>query len=461
MNNSQRIPAKVVAAVIATGLLSFCGVIVETAMNIAFPKLMKEFNITTNIVQWITSIYLLVVAIVVPLSALLKTNFKTKKLFIAAASLFIIGIICDGIAPNFVVILLGRVIQGIGTGISLPLMFNIIMEQVPNSKLGMMMGFGNLITGVAPAIGPSLGGLIVTNWGWRVIFFCLLPPLAIAMVLGIWGIEQKSTIRKVKIDLFSLVLIAITFAGLVYGFSNVSSQSFISFQVAGAILVGLVAITLLIKHSFKLQNPILDFKLFKNLRFSGHVLIFFLVQMCSLGFAFLLPNYIQIVNNNSALTAGLIVMPAGLAGAIFAPIGGKILDKFGPKKPILFGASLMAVAIFTFVFIATKMSNMLIMVVYIFYMLGMGMMMGTVMTSALASLTDKEQTQGNGILNTLQQFAGSMGTSLAAMIVAMSQSEKVSSEATAIGSQHAFMLLACFVVIIIGVSIKVVPKKLN
>lgn len=131
MQESVKIPRKVIAAIVATGLMSFCGVIVETAMNISFPKLMEEFNVTTNIVQWMTSIYLLVVAIIVPLSALLKRSFPTKKIFVTANLLFIIGVTIDALAQSFPLLLLGRAIQGIGTGIALPLMFNIIMEQVP------------------------------------------------------------------------------------------------------------------------------------------------------------------------------------------------------------------------------------------------------------------------------------------------------------------------------------------
>ncbi len=153
--HTVKIPARVIAAVIATGLLSFCGVIVETAMNVSFPKLMTEFGVTTNVVQWMTSIYLLVVAIIVPLSALLT----------------------------------GRLIQGLGTGISLPLMFNIIMEQVPRQRIGLMMGFGNLITGIAPAVGPTFGGIIVSSFGWRWIFYILLPFLLVSLLLGTWGIQ--------------------------------------------------------------------------------------------------------------------------------------------------------------------------------------------------------------------------------------------------------------------------------
>ena len=332
MHESVKIPRKVIAAVVATGLMSFCGVIVETAMNISFPKLMAELNVTTNVVQWMTSIYLLIVAIIVPLSALLKKSFPTKKIFLVANLLFISGVVIDGLAQNFPLLLLGRAIQGVGTGIALPLMFNIIMEQVPREKIGLMMGFGNLITGIAPAVGPTFGGIVIASLGWRWIFIILLPFLVISLLAGIWGIQQKSAIERQRFDLVSCLLIAIMFTGLVVGFSNLSSTPLVSLMSGGMLLIGLVAMTLLSWRSLSISQPVLEFRLFANHRFAGHILIFFLTQMCSLGFAFLLPNYIQLVNHNSALIAGVIVMPAGIGGAVCAPIGGRLLDKFGPRR---------------------------------------------------------------------------------------------------------------------------------
>lgn len=252
---NDQIPSRVLGAIVATGLMSFCGVIVETSMNVAFPHLMRQFGVTTNVVQWMTSIYLLIVAIVVPLSAILKAKFKTRSLFLTAITLFIIGVLIDACAPVFPILLVGRAIQGIGTGISLPLMFNIIMEQVPQSKIGMMMGFGNLITGVAPAIGPTLGGIITTSLGWRWIFIILIPFLIVSLGLGTWGIQQKSKLRNVPIDLLSCLLIALMFTGLVYGFSNLSDQAFLSWQVGGAILVGFLALAALAYRSLHIQSP--------------------------------------------------------------------------------------------------------------------------------------------------------------------------------------------------------------
>lgn len=420
--NTEKIPAKVVAAIVATGLMSFCGVIVETAMNVTFPILMREFSITTNQVQWMTSIYLLLVAIVVPLSAILKSSYQTKTLFTVANLLFIGGIIIDALAPSFGVLLVGRAIQGIGTGIALPLMFNIIMEQVPTSRIGFMMGIGNLITGVAPAIGPTFGGIVASKLNWRRVFYSLIPLLIISFVLGEWGITQKSPIKKQQIDLFSMLMIVFMFCGFVTGFSNLGSQAFMTFSVGGALLIGILGMGLFAWRSLTLKEPILQLRLFRNKKFSGHVLGFFLTQLISLGFA----------------------------GAIFAPLGGRILDKFGARKPILIGTSLCLIALIAFTVSGRHLTNIFIALVYILYMGGMGMCMGCVMTSALTVIGKAKQSQGNAILNTLQQFAGAIGTSLVAMIVAANQSHLnvVRRVSTAIGTQKAFGMLTGFCIII-------------
>ena len=177
MDNQQRdkIPSKIFAAIVATGLMSFSGVIVETSMNIAFPTLMRQFGISTNVVSWMTSIYLLAISIIVPISAILKSSYKTKNLFLTANILFLIGLIIDALAPSFVILLLGRVIQGIATGIALPLMFNIILEQVPIGTLETMLGFGNLITGTAPASWPSFRGIGVTSLRRTWLLYVLIP----------------------------------------------------------------------------------------------------------------------------------------------------------------------------------------------------------------------------------------------------------------------------------------------
>lgn len=452
----EKIPKHVLAAIFATGILSFSGVIIETSMNIAFPTLMKEFNLATNTVQWLTSIYLLTISIIVPLSANLKAHFKTKMLFITANLLYLSGLIIGACAPNFEFLLLGRIVEGLGTGIALPLMFNIIMEQVPKSRVGVMMGIGNMITGIAPALGPTFGGLVVTHLGWRWIFYIMIPFILISLVLGIGGIRQKSQLREVKFDLLSMLLIAIFFIGMILGFSNLSTGNYFTFNCLGSILIALVSLGLLVYRSNRINDPVLDLNLFKNKFFAAHAIGFFLIQIISLGNAFLLPNYIQLVNGDSALIAGLVVLPAGFAGAFLAPFGGSLLDRYGARKPILIGSSFMLLELLIFTIFTSNLSNLLILFIYIFYMGGMGMMMGCVMTDALDHLEKSEVTQGNAILNTLQEFAGAVGTSTTAAFVAFAQRKAGSKGAipTAHGTHLAYIFLLVLVLIIIAIFMK-------
>ena len=451
---SEQIPIKVIGAIIATGLMSFCGVIIETAMNITFPTLMREFNIATNLVQWMTTIYLLVVAVMVPLSATLKRRFKMKQLFLTAITLFIIGVILDGIAPAFWVLLLGRAVQGLGTGIALPLMFNIILEQVPLAKRGTMMGVGTLITGVAPAIGPTFGGIVVATLGWRYIFAFLMPLLIIALILGIFCIQQKVPTSAATIDQLSVIFIIVTFAGLIFGISNLGSQAFLSLSVGGALLIGIIGLGLFIARSRQLEQPILDLKLFSNVDFRRNLICFCLIQMAALALSFLLPNYIQLVNGQSTLMAGLLVLPGAALGAVLAPISGQLYDRLGANLPLRVGSALTVIGMLGLWLWGHHLNDVMIIGLYMFFMFGMGLHYGNLMTNGLQHLSASQNSDGNAIYNTAQQFMAALGTSISAAIVATSQAHAGNQATlTAAGSWNAFGLFAILLIIEFGLII--------
>ncbi|BDR58693.1 MFS transporter [Xylocopilactobacillus apicola] len=438
----KKLNKKVIMSIVAAGIMSFCGVLVETAMNITFPTLMKDFKVDTQTVQWMTTGCLLVIAMVVPLSAILKKNFSTKGIFLSANLLFMFGVVIDAVAKDFTLLLIGRMIQGIGTGLALPLMFNIILEQVPSNKIGLMMGIGSLITAIAPAIGPTYGGLIVNGLGWRFIFVLLLPILIISLIMGSYSITQVSKIKKTPVDILGIISIILLFGGLILGFSNLGSMSIFSLEVGGSWIVGILGLVLLIYRN-KVATPIINLDVLKNKRYAGHVISFFFIQLCSLGISFILPNYIQLVNHQSATVAGLIVLPGAAMGAVLAPISGQILDRLGARKPILFGASISVIALILFTIFSRNLNLTWTLIIYFIYMSGIGFAFGNIMTSGLQNLTLDEQADGNAILTTLQQFAGASGTSIVAAIIAQSQNQKGVNIAvsTANGAHNAFIVL--------------------
>ncbi|KFF30543.1 DHA2 family efflux MFS transporter permease subunit [Bifidobacterium bombi] len=444
----NHIPGKVFLAFVASGLLSLSGVVVETATNIIFPTLMHEFHISTDTVQWMTTIYLLVVSVVVPLSVTLKARFTSKSLFVTANLCFLTGLIIDIVASNFALLLAGRALQGFGAGIALPLMFNIILEEVPPEKIGMMMGCGTLITAIAPAIGPTFGGVVVSSVGWRYIFVLLVPIILVSLVMGVYGIEQLGEVSDVPFDVLGIGLIILTFAGLIIGFGSMSSARFMSLKVAGALVVGFVALALFVMRQLRVDAPMLDVRLLRDRCLSGYMIAFFLFQCAMLGLDLVLPNYIQLVNHSSALVAGLCLLPGALLGAVFAPLSGRILDVFGPKPPLLAGPLLSLAAMASLLVLNGRLSDGAICWLYVLYMLGMGLSSGNIMTTGLQRLDGSARTMGNSFFNTAQQFAGAVGTSLSATLLAAGQAGASElSSGTVRGASFAFIVL----IVVLGV----------
>lgn len=204
---------QLIPAVLATGIMSFAGVLIETAMNVTFPTLIQEFQISTSQVQWVTTIYLLMIAIIVPLSTYLTKNFSLRTLFLSSNLLFIAGLLVDYFSPTFLLLLLGRVLQGAATGIALPLMFHIILTFAPMGKRGTMMGLGTLTTAIAPAIGPTYGGILTANFSWSHIFIFLLPVLLLSLGIGLYAIPKFKVEKSGRLDLLSVLGISLMFSG--------------------------------------------------------------------------------------------------------------------------------------------------------------------------------------------------------------------------------------------------------
>lgn len=242
MKNKVKVPTKLALSVVAACLVSFCGLITETAVNIAFPAVMSTFGVSTEMVQWLTTGNLLVVAMITPLSAFLQRRFKLRQLFIFGTMCFVVGTVVAIFSPNFTFLLLARLIQGIGTGVGVPIAFCIILEQIPFEKVGTYMGYGALVSAAAPALGPTYGGIINQNLGWRYIFVILIPVLIFTLILGIATIEEKHEPEKVPVDIWGIIFIMLTFLGLVYGFANIGALQKNPIVEIGAFVIGIAAL---------------------------------------------------------------------------------------------------------------------------------------------------------------------------------------------------------------------------
>ena len=326
------------------------------------------------------------------------------------------------LAPSFAIILVGRLIQGIGTGIALPLMFNIIVEQVPISKTGTVMGFANLIIAIAPAVGPTMGGFIVKMFGWRVIFLVLLPLLVISLILGMTSITQKSAIEHLKFDFISWIILTIAFSSLVFATNQASISGWLDWRVIVLLLVSVFAILEFYKYSKKPHHPLIRTNVLLNWRFDLSTIALMISQFSILGTSFLLPNFAQLSLHQNAFVAGLLLLPGTTLGIFLSLLGGKMYDVLGARKPIMLGFSLYAIATLLFSIFMPQMTIWMIIIFFAIAIMGQAFSSGNTMTSGLHQVEDQFSTDANAVLNTVQQLAGALGTSIVATIVAEHQS---------------------------------------
>ncbi|MEH6940251.1 DHA2 family efflux MFS transporter permease subunit [Bacillus sp. JJ722] len=455
---------------IALMMSGFIGLFSETALNMAFTNIMTEFQIKPSAVQWLTTGYLLVLGILVPVSALLIQWFTTRQLFIASLVFSILGTVVAAFSFSFELLLMARVIQAIGTGLLLPLMTNVILVIFPPHKRGAAMGTMGLVIMFAPALGPTISGLIVDSLGWQWIFWICLPLLIFALGFGIIYMQNVSTITKPKIDILSIFLSTIGFGGIVLGFSSAgeAASGWTHPNVIIAITVGVIGLILFSLRQMKMDQPMINLRVFKYPLFSLAVVMVFVTMMIILASAILLPMYLKGGLALTALAAGLVLLPGGVVNGLMSPICGKLFDKYGPKWLVIPGFLLTTIMTFFLSRITTATEAILIVVLHCLLFIGIAFIMMPAQTNGLNELPRKYYPDGSAVMNTLSQIAGAIGTAIAISIMSSGQQNYLAetteptnptlvAESLVAGIQNAFLF--AFVASVIGLVIAFFTKR--
>ncbi|MDU0347330.1 MFS transporter [Actinomyces sp. MRS3W] len=419
-------------SIFATAVLAFLGLFLETVMSVLFPAIMTDFGIGTSDVQWLTSGYLLVVSVIMPISGYLQRRFRAKSLFLVAASAVAVGALAAMVAPTFPVLLAARLFQGVGTGIVTPLMFTIILTQAPRSKTGALMGVGGLTLGVAPAVGPVVGGVIGQVSSWRMVFALTLPFVLAALIVGVRSIQQTRPTERIRLNVAHVALLALGFVGLILGLERggalLAASSSGSPASAGqiALVVGLLAVGVLSGIGFLIgsrrsTNPILRLSVLYSPVYRNGLAAFSLLQFVALGLGYLIPNLSQLAFGSSSMTAGLLVLPGAVVGAVLAPIAGSLYDRFGPAVPISIGGVLALVATVTLAIIGADLTSTVMAVVYLLFMFGFGLAYTNTQTLGMSGVERSLTTDGTSLMNTVQQFFGAMSMTVLSTVLAMNQ----------------------------------------
>lgn len=391
---------------------TFCTVLNQTLLATAFPTLMKEFDISASTVQWLTTGFLLVNGIMIPISAWLINSFSSKKLYISAMTTFLIGTIICFIAQNFPVLLAGRSIQAVGVGLSMPLLQNIMLTIFPPEKRGSAMGMAGIVIGLAPALGPTLSGWIIDHYSWRDLFGMVIPIVILVLVLALFFMKNVIELTHPKIDSISAILSTIGFGSLLYGFSSVGDKGWLSKEVLGFLIIGIIFIFLFSKRQLKIEHPFLELRVFKSKIFTIAAVLAGVTNMAMIGAEMVLPLYIQNIRGESAFHSGLMLLPGALVMGLMMPITGAIFDKRGARKLAITGMFILTSATLPFAFLTSKTSVIVIVVLYAIRMFGISMVMMPVTTSGMNALPAHLISHGTAVNNTFRQVASSIGTAI-------------------------------------------------
>ena len=415
----------------------FIGMFSESALNIALPQLTRVFGITTALAQWMVVGYMLVIGLVLPFAGILMKWFKTRSLTLFALGAFFVGSLISGFAPSFPVALVGRLIQGIGTGLVLPMMFAVVLEVFPQSKIGSAMGLMTLIIMFAPAIGPSLSGVILGFFSWRILFFIFAIVLAVALYFCARYLVSPYELTRPPVDGISCVLSCLGFGGIVLGFGLSSLLGWTSPGVICALIVGVVALAFYIRRQLASDSPVLNLRAFGIRQFRISAVLVMVNFGITLAAMYLLPQFAQNGLGLSVIVSGLLMLPGGLINAAVSLISGRLYDIFGAKWLARGGFLISCIGAILMLFTSTSTSIGYIILAHILLMIGVPLAMSPCQTNGL---------------NALPPAMGADGTALATSMLAAGESAATAAGASAhaaatTGSHYGFTFVLALAVI--------------
>ncbi|MFC6180186.1 MDR family MFS transporter [Lactiplantibacillus daowaiensis] len=391
---------------------TFSTFITQTLLTTAFPTLMTYFHISATAVQWLTTGFMLIMGIMIPISAWMLTRINSKILYLAAMVIFGIGTILSYLSVSFPMLLVARMIQAMGVGISAPVFQTIMSSVYPPEKRGAAMGTAGIVIGLAPAIGPTLSGWIIDNYNWRALFLFIMPINWLVIIVSLFTLRKVLPTSKQPIDWWSVLISTIGFGSMLYGFSSVGEAGWGDPVVLATLVIGLIFIALFVWRQLHMDKPLLELRVFAIPAFTLSSILTALAYMAMMGVEMILPMYIQTVLGRSAMDSGLILLPGAIMMGIMSPITGRIFDHIGARRLAMTGMLLLTMGTAFFLSISATTPILWIIVVYAIRMFGLTMVTMPVTTTGINSLPFSLISHGTAANNTLRQVAASMGTAV-------------------------------------------------
>ena len=451
----------VMLAVLVFG--TFVTVLNQTVVSPALPSIMAEMSVDAATAQWLTTGFTLVNAIMVPVTAFLTDRFTTRRLFLASMILFTCGTALAAWGPNFPVLLAGRLVQAGGAGILMPLVMTVLMWTFPVDRRGTAMGVFGIVIAFAPAIGPTVAGIIIDQANWHIMFWIIAALCAVVIVFAGAVLERGGETNKdVTLDVVSVILSTLGFGGLLYGLSAIGSYGITADSVAG-VVIGAVALVFFFRRQLRMEQPMLQVRVLANRKFLIATIIVMLVQGALLAGGILIPIMLQSYMGMSATTSGIVLLPGAIVMGAMGPIAGRLFDKHGPRVLAVTGTGILALTTATFIFMGPGTGLVTLTVIYTVRLFSLSLVNMPISTWGMNALPDKLVNHGTSVQNTFRQVAGSLGTAtIVSTSTAATNAVAGSTDATSagvFGIHMAFVVATALCVIGFALTVALVRNK--
>ncbi len=394
------------------------GSLTQTVMNSMLEGVRSDFGVDASIGQWLTTIYMLALGITVPAVTFLSQRFSIRNVVFLALALLLAGGVVDVFAPTFEVLVLGRVLQAVGAGITLPVLQSIAMMRFPRGQNGTAMGIAGIAMGFAPNIGPLIGGALVDTWGWRSFFVIFIAVVCILIFATFCLVEsEEEPMRDARFEIVSFLYSTLGFGGLLLAFSNAANMSVASPLVWLPAIVGVVCLVLFVVRQKRIEHPLISMRIFR----SAHFRASFVAQNCLfasfMGITLIVPLYVQGLLGASAVEAGIVFVPATILAVIVNPLAGILSDKVGVRPVVLVAAVLLSVGAMSMAFVDADTPLWALTLMQTIRGMGVSALIGPLNSWGMGGLPREIMMDASAFFAAVRQACASLGTALMVLAI--------------------------------------------
>ncbi len=401
-------------------LTAALGALTQTAMNSMLSGVQASFGTPESVSQWLTTIYMLVIGVTVPLVTHLARRYAVRTLIFVALAFMLVGALIAAAAPNFYVLLFARVLQGISTGMMLPVMQTIAMTRFPRGQNATAMGIAGIALGFAPNIGPLFGGLLVDSWGWRSYFWilvCIIIALAIATVVLVR--KRAHEVHDAHLDYLSALLSTVGFGCVLLSFSTAAYRPIADPTIWIGLVVGIVCVAWFIVRQHRIKHPLIHMSIFRSHTYVVSFIAQNLLNASFMGITLILPLFIVNIAGMTPVDAGLVFLPTTILAAIFNPLAGILSDKIGPRPVVVSAAILLVAGSGAMAFITADTPFWLITALQVVRGIGVSSIIGPLNSWGMHKLPMDNMIDGSAFFTTVRQACASFGTALMMLLISV------------------------------------------